>query len=196
MRNSRRAVGFAAVVSACLGGCATEYTSGLRATDPYSAQSAYVYGRFAIDAESVALALDGHQSIGFSIRCRDGNRYVLRFSNQSPLQVIRVAPSVCQIDEIIYTSAGGTTLGRGRPPFRLFENETLVAGGVYYVGDFFAHATTKLSLTWFRSETRWSWEVTGVMDDYDRTTDQLKRWFPSFAPAATENRMTHGPNVL
>ncbi len=195
MRTSRGALGLAAVVWAFVGGCA-EYTAGLQPTDPYSAKSAYVYGRFFIDAESHALALDGHQSMGFAIRCRDGNRYVLRFSNQNALQVIRVAPSVCQIDEVIYTDAAGTTRGRRIAGFRLLENESLDPGGVYYVGDFFAHATTKSSFNGYRGETRWSWQVTGIMDNYDKTTDQLKHWFPGLASAATENRMTHGPNVL
>ncbi len=182
------------VIPLLLSGCA-EYTPGLRATDPYSPQSAYVYGRFFIDAESKTLALDGHQSMGFSVRCRDGNRYVLRFSAQSPLQVIRVAPSVCQIDEIIYTAASGTTLGRKLPPFRLLENESLAAGGVYYVGDFFARGTSKSTYNGLRGEINWDWRLTGTTDNYDTTTDQLKRRFPSFASAATENRMTHGANV-
>ena len=176
-------------------GCA-EYTPGLRPTEAYSPQSAYVYGRFFIDAESLPLALDGHQSMGFSVRCRDGSRVVLRFSNQSPLQVVRVSPSVCQMDEIIYTDAGGNTQARKLAPFRLLENESLAAGGVYYVGDFFAHATTKHSFNGVRGEYQWDWRLTGVMDNYDKTTDQMKRRFPGFASPPTENRMTHGPGVL
>ena len=184
----------AVALSALADGCA-EYTPGLRPTDPYSLGSAYVYGRFFVDAESPTLALDGHQSMGFAIRCRDGNRYVLRFSNRNALQVIRVAPSVCQIDEIIYTDASGSTLGRKATSFRLFENERLDPGGVYYVGDFFALATTKSSFNGLRWETHLNWRMTGTTDSYDKTTDQLKRYFPNLAPAATDNRMTHGPGV-
>jgi hypothetical protein len=163
----------------------------MRPGERHDPASAYLYGRFYIDAKSSLLSPDGSQSMGFAVRCRDGNTYTIGFSKRTPLQVIKVAPSICQIDEIVYTDAGGGVISRRMAPFRLLQNEILESGGLYYVGDFLAQASESSSsyMVIYR-ETRFSWTIAAIRDNYDKTTAAMKRAFVAFRAVPTEDRMS------
>jgi hypothetical protein len=136
------------------------------------------------------------ESIGFAIRCQDEKTYTVVFSAETPLQVIELAPSRCQLDEIIYAQPGGSFVdARQLAPFRLLRNEFLNAGGLYYVGDFSARATAKVTSNIVISkEVRYSWEITDITNNYARTTAAMKRKYPGFATAASEDRASRSPD--
>jgi hypothetical protein len=150
--------------------------------------NAYVYGRFGIDAESALLSLDGHQSIGFEVRCREGDAHIIRFTKEDAVQMIEVPASTCQINDVLYTDVDGNVLARRLAPFRLLKNEILAPGGVYYVGDFHAGAS-RTAYGYLVVTEEHTWSLTDVKADYAKTTADLKARFPAFASARTENRM-------
>jgi hypothetical protein len=177
----------ASVVSvvSVLAGCAG-FTSSIRTSERYDPSSAYIYGRFSLET------LEGRRpggTMGFAIRCRDGATYTIELAADHPLQVIKVAPSVCQIDEFVYTG-GGSVLGRRMATFRLLRNEFLDPGGVYYVGDFTAVSTSSAKHYLLYVEHRYAWAISQIRDNYARTTAEMKRTFAGLASARTEDRMS------
>jgi hypothetical protein len=155
------------------------YTQGITPDHPRDAARAYVYGRFQIG---------GGGGLGFEINCSDQKKYVIGFSDERPFQVIEVSPSVCQIEYLLFTA--GNVRSRALAPFRLLRNEFLEPGGVYYVGDFFYTTSSDAQWRVLYTEVRHTWKVNAIQDNYAETTAELKRTFPSFATAQTENRMT------
>jgi hypothetical protein len=120
----------------------------------------------------------------FSIRCRDGagyQTYQIEFSHDHRVQMMRLPVTTCQLEEIV--------LGNVKSPasFRMLRNEVLSAGGVYYIGDF--SATGKREDNY--PVTRWSWKLNDARDNYRSTTAEMKRTFPQFSAADTEDRVTH-----
>jgi hypothetical protein len=97
-------------------------------TDGYSRDSAYLYGRFYID---------GMSPLWYQLSCRDGNKYKIQFSRSSSVKVIKIAPSICQVDYVVFGNATQNQM----VGFRLLRNEVLDPGGVYYIGDFTADST-------------------------------------------------------
>jgi hypothetical protein len=179
-----RGVSFLALLG-LLAGCAN-FTESIRPDDKYDGKSAYIYGRFHLDSRRHQLS---NHSIGFEVHCRDGKKYTIGFSTDQPLQVIQVAPSKCQLEEILYTS-GGEVAFRGMPSFRLLRNEFLDPGGIYYVGDFVAASRSESRFKFFYTEFRTGWAFGKVEGRYERTTAEMKRAFPGLAAAPTEDRMT------
>jgi hypothetical protein len=171
------------IVSA-LGGCAS-YTPSVTQDEKPTGQEAYLYGRFYIEAKSGKLALDGHQTMGFVIGCASGDTYTFRFSNDSALQVIKVAPSTCSLTEIVYTNSDGQIKSRKRAPDKLMRDVKFDAGKAYYLGDFYAEATTSTLGNTIRS----NWNIKTVRNDYTNTSAALKASFPNLAKLPTENRM-------
>ncbi len=158
----------------------------VRSGDDYHQESAYLYGRFLLRTEN-------NQAMAFSIRCRDGKRYKIVFSRDEPLRMIRLPAGVCQLDEVVYK---GLASQREMAAFRLLGNEHLQPGGVYYVGDFVATGnTTRSGVKFDASELafyrvyRQVWELLNPRNNYATTTAAMKQAFPSFASAATEDRM-------
>jgi hypothetical protein len=153
---------------AALAGCAHSYR--LSAGDGYSRDSAYIYGRFTID---------GISPLWYQLRCRDGNSYKIQFSQSSAVKVFRIAPSICQVDYVVF----GNETQNEMVGFRLLRNEVLDPGGVYYVGDFTADSTWK----WIEGIV--TWIIKGRRNEYAKTTEQLKKTFPAFSSVATEDRV-------
>ncbi len=162
------------ILSALALGCAT---ANVRPGDAYQQSSAYLYGRFYITG----------QNMSFEIRCRGGITYPITFSSRDEVQMIAIAPSTCQLDQILY---GG--VAQRMANFRLLRNEILDAGGVYYVGDFSMSGTSKLTFwtPWYEVH-RYTWRTEGIRDNYQETTRAMKQQFPRFASVATEDRVTH-----
>jgi len=128
----------------------------------------------------------------FSIRCRDGKRYKILFSRTNPLQMIRLRAGVCQLDDIVYK---GLASHKTMASLRLLGNEHLQPGGVYYVGDFGATASTTSSGVGFdmsnglHGKVHQTWNLFDPVDNYASTTAEMKQRFPNFASVATEDRV-------
>ena len=179
----------ALLVLSLVSGC-TAFAPTVRPDEKRDPSSAYLYGRFYVDAERRYASFAGHQSIGFAIKCRNGATYTIGFSNHTPLQMIKVAPSKCQLDEIVYTDADGRVIARTMATFRLLRNEILEPGGVYYIGDFVAGARTDVRVKVIYTEFRMAWAIGKISDNYAETTREMKETFPKLASVTTEDRMS------
>ena len=212
-RGRKRLLGVTSVALVVLAGCASAGThQELHRSLKLDPASAYVYGRFVIDTKD-SVSMLGDETLTFEIRCRDGATYPIRFMKGEPLQLIRLRPSICQIEDIVFDDAtatpgqgvyvqanvglvGAILLGgmfaaiegdsrpREKASFRLLRNEYLEPGGIYYVGDFYAKATAEGEA----GSQRNSWAATRK-NDYERTTDELAKQLANFSPAATQSRM-------
>ena len=169
---------------AALAGCAS-WTPSISKGEKPTGQEAYLYGRFYIEAQKQALALDGHQTMGFVIKCASGETYTLRFSNEEALQVIKIAPSTCSLAEFIYTNSDGQIRSRRRAPENLMHDARFDAGKAYYLGDFYAETTTRV----IGNTISRNWNVKNVRNDYRNTSTALKAAYPSLSAVPTEDRM-------
>jgi hypothetical protein len=70
-------------------------------------------------------------------------------------------------------------------PERLQKAVAFEPGKAYYLGDFYAQATSSIE----GRTVHWRWQVTNVVDDYGATTQKLKLGYPNLAMLDTENRM-------
>ena len=176
------------VLALCLifisSGCAA-YTPRISKDDKHTPNDAYLYGRFSIQAQKLFLSIDGHQTMGFSLECTNGDKYILRFSKDDPLQVIKIVPSTCSLVEIVYTNAEGAIATRKPAPTGVLQNAAFESGKAYYLGDFFAEATQSVAGNVINSR----WRMTSMKDDYATTTQEMKTTFPNLSAVPTENRM-------
>jgi hypothetical protein len=168
-------------------GCG-ELKSGIRPDEKLSADHAYIYGRFFITAPPVALGMAGHQSIGLVLLCVDGQQYRIWFSEKRDVQVIKVLPGRCAVDEVEFTDADGRVLGRIHPRRPASNNQDFAPGVAHYLGDFHASGNSESKFKGLYSEARWTWMVVPVHGQYELTTAEMRRTFPSVATAPTENR--------
>jgi len=155
-------------------GCAT---ANVQPGAPYKQDHVYLYGRFTYTGLSMT----------FANRCRDGEVYKIDFIAQDQVQLIELVPSICQLDKIEYGSSANAQL----VPFRMLRNEILDPGGVYYVGDYSVTGASSVDFRFFYNEFHQSWRMKHARDDYARTTAEMRRTFPAFAAAATEDRVAH-----
>lgn len=167
-----------------LAGCAAQTPSITQEEKP-TGQEAYLYGRFYIEVKSEKLALDGHQMMGFVIKCGSKDTYTFRISSESALQVIKIAPSTCSLAEFVYTDPDGKVTSRMRAPEKLMEDVRFEAGKAYYLGDFYAEP----SVPGANKRTPNVWEIKTVRNDYSNTSAALKALYPNLAKLPTENRM-------
>ena len=179
---------FLKVWPACLflisAGCAG-YTPRIGQDDKPTPNDAYLYGKFSMRAPKVFLSIDGHQSMGFALECKNGERYVLRFSKDDPLQVIKILPSTCSLVELVYTNAEGAVASRKPAPPGAMQNTVFAAGKAYYLGDFFAEATQSVAGNVINRQ----WRMTSMKDGYEATTQEMRTTFPNLSALPTENRM-------
>lgn len=168
-------------LAALMGGCAV-VTPSIRSTDTFDPKSAYLYGRLTLTTTGRA----GGMALYFEVRCRNGKRYRMGFREDGAPVVIKVVPSLCQVENVVLE--GNSVRLTSPATFRLVRNEFLDPGGVYYVGDF--AATTNVSMVREKVLTdRWSWKMTERRNNYEQTSAEVRFSFPSFQPPATENRM-------
>jgi len=184
MRLDRFLTGLTISGVSVLAGCAG-YTPSILPNEKPTGQEAYLYGRFYIEAKASALALDGHQTMGFVIKCAGGETYILRFSNDNALQAINIVPSNCSLTEFIYTNSDGQIRSRKPAPGKLMTDVRFDAGKAYYLGDFYAETTTSV-----RGNTvSRNWNVKTVRNDYKNTSAALKAAYPNMSALPTEDRM-------
>jgi 5-hydroxyisourate hydrolase-like protein (transthyretin family) len=173
-----------------LAGCA--HSTGLVDTDDgLDPKSAYLYGRFGVDAQDQALAFAAHESIEFVFKCDARETpYRIRFSNdETDLQVIRIKPSRCEFVEVVCTDADGMTMRRISMAPGSLRNGVFRAGHAYYLGDFYGRASTRSTPIPFGTRVHWRWAITDVQDAYPLTTAAMRRNYPSLSRLPTEDRM-------
>ena len=170
---------------ALLAGCAS-FAPSIRSGEKLDRNSAYLYGRFFIEAPAKLL---GHQSIGFVIKCRDGRRYTIGLSKHNPVQVVKIAPSVCSLVEIIFTAPDGTIEKRRRSSALALRNSDFAPGVAYYLGDIEGEAMFEWIPHVFSNEYHSQWRIRSIDDNYEETTKVVHRLFPSVATLPTEERM-------
>ncbi len=169
---------------ALLSGCAA-YSPSLSKTEAPAAENAYLYGRFAMDAPKALLNFGGHQTMGFALECASGQYILIKFKVDEPLQLLKVAPaSKCTFREIVYTDAGGSIKSRKPAPPDLAKEIDFTPGRAHYVGDFFGAST----ITSSGNVLNFKWEIKRVKDDYELSTEELKKAFPAFANLPMERR--------
>jgi hypothetical protein len=177
------------LVMALAAGCAFYAAKVSPAAQPRS-DLGYFYGRFHIDVpRPPALGTDRHETMGFVMRCDDGNAYTIRFSLEKRVQVIAAHPARCALDEVIFTDKGGVVRGSnhltGNPP----GGFVLAAGTAYYLGDYFSESPFKSRWTAMHPLRPWNWDLTSVDDNYEGTSAEMKRTFANLAGLPTQNRM-------
>lgn len=173
----------AAVALAALSGCAS-WTQPVGSYDKPAADMAYLYGDFTVAGPESTLGL--YSTLGLAIKCTDGGYYAIRFRRApSGQQILPLKPSTCSVKELVFVNADNVE--QGRKPFGLkYTNDlVLTAGTAYYLGDLTGEATAKVEGNMIRS----SWRMTGIADNYDKTTASLKSAFPNFAGLPTQNLM-------
>ena len=152
-------------------------------------KEAYLYGRFFIQAERTVFA-GGTQGMGFSISCEDGAKYVIGFSGEEPLNVIKVAPSACLLNEVVYSS-DGMFLSAERAPASLLHGLRVAPGKAYYLDDF----SVKTSQTKTSGILDRTWHLDDVKDNYNATTSRMKRTFVNLARVPTEDQTIGGKDT-
>jgi len=163
-------------------GCAS-YTKGISLSEPHMPNDAYIYGNFEIDTKRIALGFDGYQTMGFSISCKDNQNYIIRFSIEDPLQVIKVNPSTCTFDEIVYTNADGIIRSRKQPPKDSMKNKRIEPNKAYYFGDYKASITFSSSGTYYATR----WRMNSIRNNFKSTTKEMKHQYPKLKHIETEN---------
>ena len=178
----------AAAGLALIAGCAS-FAPTISKDDKPTGKEAYVYGRFHMNAPVARLAMQGHQTMGFTLKCDNQQDYTIKFDRDEPLRVVKVVPSSCAMSEIVYTDADGIIRSRKPAPDSAKKPLAFEAGKAYYLGDFYAQATQSASPGLGGTTVHWNWRITSVKNDYRNTTELLKNAFPALSGLATENRM-------
>jgi hypothetical protein len=182
MNFSRLCAGAAGLVVAA--GCAS-YTPTIDKEDKPTGKEAYLYGRFHMNAAAHKLAIQGHQTMGFTFKCADEKSYTVKFDRDQPLQVVKISPGSCSLTEIVYSDADGFLKSRKPAPQVMQRAAVFEAGKAYYLGDFYAEGNQ----TSGGGRVSWNWRITNVANDYRGTTEKLRLAFPHLSTLPTENRM-------
>lgn len=176
IRQSLRATTALASLAAC-----TAFLPQVDVRDRPDSGRAYVYGRFAKVVDSATLF--SGKGLVLIIKCNDGREHLIDFSEDQPLKMIGLAPSRCALDEFAMTDTFGMPQ-RKVAIAEIPQTFEVAAGRAYYIGDFRAHLTSdKWNPLVVRSYAR-QW----ASDNYQTTTQELKRTYPNFSSLPTENR--------
>jgi len=170
----------APMLAVWLAGCAG-YSPTVGTADKPGANDAYLYGRFQVETREMKFTISGHQTMGFVLKCTDGNSYTIRFERGDAVQVVKIAPSTCSTAEFVYTDADGFVRGRKPAPDALKKEMTFAAGKAYYLGDFQGESTYTGGVQ--------RWRVQSGRNNYAATTEKLKSAYPNLSALPTENRM-------
>jgi hypothetical protein len=170
-------------------GCA-HYTASIDPDDKLDPKSAYLYGRFTIEADNSTLSSTPGGSVAFTFRCENGKTYSIGFSDETPLQVIRIKPSRCEFVEILLGRSDGRLLKRIPVAPGTLRDGVFSPSRGYYLGDFSTTASEKSTqISQYTIRTRWRWGLMQAEDDYQATTKQMRQDFPNLRRLPTEDRM-------
>lgn len=150
------------------------YTPRLKPDEKLTETDSFIYGSFQIKTEKILVSADGHVSMGLNLTCQDGSKYLLRFYRENPVHVVKIKPSICDIDEIVYTDADGNVreVGSFRNPIR---NLVFKPGKAYYLGDFSATAHTDIGL----KTNNIKWSMRNPVDRFAYTTELVHSLYPN-----------------
>jgi len=162
------------------GGCLPD--ARIRPDEPPSSGEAYLYGRLVLTRTTVLPLPAGHATLGFLIRCADDAAYTIRFVLERNVQVIRIRPSRCALDWIVFTDGSDLVKASRQPPAAWKRVQEFAAGKAYYLGDYSAHAGGGGPYHYDR-------DIDSAEDNYEGTTAELKRTFSSLAAFSTENKL-------
>jgi hypothetical protein len=177
-------IAIAAVLVAA--GCG-ELKSGVRADEQLSGDSSYVYGRFFIATPPSGLGLAGHESVGLVLRCDEHQEYKVWFSAKRDVQVVKINPAHCAVDQVVFTDVDGRELYRIHPRRPASDGHDFWPKVAYYLGDFQASLAIESQFNPLRHRTTWTFKIVPVHQQYDVTTAEMRRAFPGLASMRTEN---------
>lgn len=161
-------------VTAC-----THYTKPVGYGERPTGKDAYVFGFF--KTQGAGEVSDPKRTMGFRFECSDKHTYTLRFSHETPLQVVRIAPGQCSLSEVVYTYSDGTNVGKQEVPEQFRAAQLFEANHLYYLGDFEATTSTDGFVQ--------HWQLTGAHHNYADTADTVRRYYPALAVLPVEDRM-------
>ncbi len=168
----KKILGIACLIA--LSGCVT-YSKSVSVTEAASAESAYIYGSFKIDAPKAWLAMQGHQSMGFVFTCIDKKKYTIGFKVDKPLQLVKISPTQCTLTDIVYSDADGMVMSTKPVSKGAFNDRSFVAGKAYYLGDYFAKSENQYNYSY----TTTIWKIVDVKDNYIQTTQDMFNAYPN-----------------
>jgi hypothetical protein len=170
----------------CAAGC-PGYSSGIRPDATLHPASAYLYGRFYMNAlpgtDSIA---GGKQSIGLAFRCENGSWYTFGSLDRRDVQVLEIKPSRCSLMKAVMADQNGIVRMEVKATPKVQRPLDFTAGRAHYIGDYFAKGDYSLRVD-ANIET-WAWDMSsGAGDRYAETTAELKRAFPNLASLPTDD---------
>ena len=154
------------------------YTSGIRRGASVDARYAYLYGRFYMNAPPNEFG--ARQSLGFLIRCQNGNEYVFGSLDSRDVQVLQILPSRCWLIELQAANQSGAILKRYPADPRLQRPLDFIAGRTHYIGDYFAKGDFWVRFRFVKIH-HWEWAMSPAHDRYESTTAEMKATFPNLA---------------
>jgi len=160
-----------------ISGCAN-YTPRIAASEQPGVNDAYLYGRFSIETRKEFFGIDGYTTMGFAIECVDGKRYVIRFDKDTPLQAVKIKPSVCSWVQIVYSNADGQLMSQKPAPAGSMSSMKIKRSQAYYFGDF--HAAFTSQGCGYRTACL-NWRIDGARDNFSSASDELNNTFPRLA---------------
>ncbi len=182
----REGIGWLAA-ALCAAGCAV-YTSSVRSDATVHAGSAYLYGRFYMNAlpQDVPIG-SGKQSIGLELRCQNGSSYTFGSRDKRDVQVLEIKPSRCWVVGTVFADEAGLVLKEVKAAAAVQQRQLdFTAGRAHYIGDYFAKGEFSVQLA-ANTET-WEWRMSpAVGDHYAATTAEMKRSFPNLASLPTDD---------
>ena len=109
----------------------------------------------------------------------------VRFRLENDVQLLRVKPATCSLQETIFTNADGQILGKKPSPVGVMKGLKLEPGTNYYIGDF--HGTMQVTGGYTIHQ---EWHIDSAYDRFVTTTEALKARYPAFADLPTLDVMT------
>jgi len=164
-------------------GCAV-YTSGVHSDATLHPGSAYLYGRFFMNA--LPDENGTKQSMGLVIRCDSGSSYTFGSIDKRDVQVLEIKPSRCWLVKAVLADQMGIVRGELKAEPGLQRPLDFAAGRAHYIGDYFAKGDYSVQLA--ANTQTWEWAMSsGAGDRYAETTAEMKRAFPNLASLPTDD---------
>jgi hypothetical protein len=180
-----RRSGLGWLAAALCAGCALT-TSGIRPDTTVHPGSAYLYGRFYMNAMPEEGTFNGKQSMGLMFRCEDGHSYTFGSIDRRDVQVLEIKPSRCWLTEALMADQNGIVRKHVKATPAVQRPLDFTAGRAHYIGDYFAKGEYSVQLA--ENTQTWDWDMSsGAGDRYADTTAELKRAFPNLASVPTDD---------
>jgi hypothetical protein len=189
IRSATLKLGFRSAILAILApmllaGCAA-FTPSLGKSEVPAVANSYIYGRFYISTQKLWLAMAGHQTIGLSFKCNTDSTVLVKLKVDDEVQVLKVpVDSKCNFHELVFTDADGVIKSKKPVPSAFNAENNFPAGKAYYLGDFIGNSTVTVGGNMINR----AWDLKPPFDNYEKTTEEMKKIYPAFATVPTENK--------